>query len=238
MQRPPAGRARELRHELPLHAGNIGQPQRHLERQQLVSVERCDGSVHAARRRHRSQRRLPESGLLKLAAHAVGSYSLAQSVTLSNTGNAALTISSIATTGDFTQTSRCGLVLEAASSCTVDVSFAPTATGPRNGSLSVFSSAASSPTLADLSGTGGTASSKPMRLALAAASVTVTVTVKEGAGSVTFAVNRSGSFDGAVSVQFATADGSAIAGQDYAAVSGTLSWAPSDSEPLNDHRAG
>lgn len=127
-------------------------------------------------------------------------------------------------------------MLEAASSCTVDVSFAPTATGPRNGSLSVFSSAASSPTLADLSGTGGTASSKPMRLALAAASVTVTV--KEGAGSVTFAVNRSGSFDGAVSVQFATADGSAIAGQDYAAVSGTLSWAPSDSEPLNDHRAG
>lgn len=162
---------------------------------------------------------------LSFAAQAVGSYSLAQSVSLANTGNAALTISSIAATGDFIQTSHCGLVLAAGSSCTIDVSFAPTATGSRNGTLSVSSSAAGSPTLASLSGTGGTASSKPMRLALAAASVTV----KEGTGSAMFVVNRSGSFDGAVSVRYATADGSAVAGQDYTAVSGTLSWAPGDS---------
>ncbi len=164
---------------------------------------------------------------LSFAAQAVGSYSLAQSVTLSNTGNAALTISSIAATGDFSHISHCGLMLAAASSCTIEVSFAPTATGTRSGSLSVASSAASSPTLASLSGTGGTASSKPMRLALASASITV----KEGAGSAAFVINRSGSFDGAVSVRYATVDGSAIAGQDYAAVSGTLSWAPGDSAP-------
>ncbi|WP_428380426.1 choice-of-anchor D domain-containing protein [Nevskia ramosa] len=162
---------------------------------------------------------------LNFAAQAVGSYSLAQSVSLANTGNAALTISGIAATGDFMQTSHCGLVLAAGSSCTIDVSFAPTATGSRSGTLSVSSSAASSPTLASLSGTGGTASNKPMRLALAAASITV----KEGAGSAVFEVNRSGSFDGAVSVRYATADGSAIAGQDYTAASGTLSWAPGDS---------
>ena len=164
---------------------------------------------------------------LSFAAQAVGSYSLAQSVTLANTGNAALTISSIAATGDFSQTSHCGLVLAAGSSCTIEVSFAPTVTGSRNGTLTVTSSAASSPTLASLSGTGGTASSKPMRLALAAASVSI----KEGAGSAVFVVNRSGSFDGAVSVRYATADGSAVAGQDYTAVSGTLSWAPGDSAP-------
>lgn len=162
---------------------------------------------------------------MSFAAQAVGSYSLAQSVTLANTGNAALTISSIAATGDFLQTSHCGLVLAAASSCAIEVSFAPTATGLRSGTLSVFSSASSSPTLADLSGTGVTASSKPMRLALAAASVTV----KEGAGSAVFVVSRSGSFDGAVSVHYASGDGSAIAGQDYTAVSGTLSWVPGDS---------
>ncbi|WP_022976195.1 choice-of-anchor D domain-containing protein [Nevskia ramosa] len=162
---------------------------------------------------------------LNFAAQAVGSYSLAQSVSLANTGNAALTISGIAATGDFMQTSHCGLVLAAGSSCTIDVSFAPTATGSRSGTLSVSSSAASSPTLASLSGTGGTASNKPMRLALAAASINV----KEGAGSAVFEVNRSGSFDGAVSVRYATADGSAIAGQDYTAASGTLSWAPGDS---------
>lgn len=164
---------------------------------------------------------------LSFAAQAVGSYSLAQSITLSNTGNAALTISSIAATGDFSQTSHCGLVLAAGSSCTIDVSFAPTATGSRSGTLSVTSSAANSPTQANLSGTGGTASNKPMRLALAAASITV----KEGAGSAVFVVNRSGSFDGVVSVRYATVDGSAVAGQDYTAVSGTLSWAPGDSAP-------
>ena len=270
---------------------------------------------------------------LSFAAQAVGSHSPAQNVVLSNTGNAALTISSIAASGDFSQTHHCGLMLAASSSCDIEVTFAPTVAGPRNGTLSVFSSAAGSPTVASLdgsgvqaglgtsgplsfgnqavattsanqsvtvtntgaaaltvgtpslggenpgdyaivgsncsgsiapaascsigisfrpsaigsrnaslsipsnapgspasvplSGTGIAASGKVMRLALAAANVNI----KEGAGSAVFVVNRSGSLEGAISVRYASADGSAVAGQDYQATSGTLSWAPGDSAP-------
>jgi hypothetical protein len=54
------------------------------------------------------------------------------------------------------------------------------------------------------------------------------VSVDEAAGTVTFTVNRTGGSDGAVSVNFATADGTATAGQDYTANSGTLNFADGD----------
>ncbi len=50
----------------------------------------------------------------------------------------------------------------------------------------------------------------------------------EGSGVARVAVERSGGERGAVSVHFQTADGSARAGEDYTAVSGTLSWAAGD----------
>jgi hypothetical protein len=53
-------------------------------------------------------------------------------------------------------------------------------------------------------------------------------TVSEAGGAATIAVKRSGGDYGAVSVQYATADGSATAGQDYTTASGTLSWAAGD----------
>lgn len=52
--------------------------------------------------------------------------------------------------------------------------------------------------------------------------------VSEDAGSVTIRVERSNGEDGAVSVQYATSNGSAVAGQDYTAASGTLSWGAGD----------
>lgn len=53
-------------------------------------------------------------------------------------------------------------------------------------------------------------------------------TVGEGDGSRTITVQRTGGDDGAVSVQFATSNGSASAGSDYTPASGTLSWANGD----------
>ncbi|BAP33174.1 polymorphic membrane protein [Chryseobacterium sp. StRB126] len=44
-------------------------------------------------------------------------------------------------------------------------------------------------------------------------------------------VNRNGGSTGAVSVDYATSDGTAIAGTDYNAASGTLSWADGDMQP-------
>lgn len=49
--------------------------------------------------------------------------------------------------------------------------------------------------------------------------------VNETAGSVTITVYRSGGSPGAFSVDYATGNGSAQAGADYTAVSGTLTWA-------------
>jgi len=52
--------------------------------------------------------------------------------------------------------------------------------------------------------------------------------VSESNGSATINVQRVGGDDGAVSVQYATANGSAQAGSDYTASSGTLNWADND----------
>ena len=55
-----------------------------------------------------------------------------------------------------------------------------------------------------------------------------TYNVAQSAGSLTVTVDRSGSTSGDVSVNYATADGTAKAGTDYTASSGTLSWAAGD----------
>ncbi len=52
--------------------------------------------------------------------------------------------------------------------------------------------------------------------------------VNENGGSVTITVTRSGNSIGAVSVSYATSDGTATAGSDYTAANGTLSWANGD----------
>jgi uncharacterized repeat protein (TIGR01451 family) len=64
----------------------------------------------------------------------------------------------------------------------------------------------------------------PGTLALAATAVSI----GESAGSVVLTVNRTGGTDGAVAVSYATANGSASAGSDYTATSGTLTWAAGD----------
>ena len=54
--------------------------------------------------------------------------------------------------------------------------------------------------------------------------------VSEG-GTASIVVQRVGGDDGAVSVGYATSDGSAVAGADYTPRSGTLSWADGDDSP-------
>jgi Calx-beta domain-containing protein len=52
--------------------------------------------------------------------------------------------------------------------------------------------------------------------------------VGQAAGTLSVTVNRTGGSSGAVSVVYATADGTAVAGTDYTASNGTLSWASGD----------
>lgn len=53
----------------------------------------------------------------------------------------------------------------------------------------------------------------------------------ETAGSITITVNRTNTSTGAVSVNYATSDGLAVAGTNYTAASGTLSWGAGDLSP-------
>jgi hypothetical protein len=72
----------------------------------------------------------------------VGTTSPAQSVTLTNPGNAPLNIASIAASGDFTHTTTCGAILAVNGSCSISVKFTPTATGNRAGTLTITDNAA------------------------------------------------------------------------------------------------
>jgi hypothetical protein len=91
---------------------------------------------------------------LTFSRRTVGTTSSSQSVTLKNTGTATLSITSIATSGDFSQTNTCGSSRTAGQSCTISVRFKPTATGTRTGSLTVTDNASGSPHKVSLTGTG------------------------------------------------------------------------------------
>ena len=95
-------------------------------------------------------------GSLAFGDLASGSTSAAQSVTVTNPGSSAASVSSVSVTGPFSQTNTCGSSIAANGSCTVSVKFSPTSGGPLTGSLSVASSAPGSPLTVALSGTGVT----------------------------------------------------------------------------------
>jgi hypothetical protein len=99
----------------------------------------------------------------------VGTVSPAKTVTLSNTGTAPLTITTIASTGDFKQTNNCGTSVAVGASCSISVAFAPTATGTRTGTVIITDNAANSPQSVSLAGTGGApaATLSPTSLAFA-----------------------------------------------------------------------
>jgi hypothetical protein len=93
-------------------------------------------------------------GSLTFSSQPVGASSSTQNLTLSNTSSATLTISSIAVSGDFSETNTCGTSLAANTSCSISVTFTPTATGSRSGSLTVTDNAKPTTQSASLSGTG------------------------------------------------------------------------------------
>ena len=104
----------------------------------------------------------------------LGETSAAKTVTLTNSGSAALSISSITTSGDFalaTSSKPCGSTLAAGKNCQIKVTFAPTLIGAETGTLTINDNAANSPQTVPLSGTGGAPA------AITPASVTFTGTI-------------------------------------------------------------
>ncbi|PYV23735.1 MAG: hypothetical protein DMG27_14860, partial [Acidobacteria bacterium] len=104
---------------------------------------------------------LSPSPVPDFGSQSVGTTSAAKVVTLSNPSGVALTITSIGFTGtnpgDFGQTNNCPIspsTLAASATCTINVTFTPTATGTRSATLTVTDNASNSPQTAGVSGTG------------------------------------------------------------------------------------
>ncbi|MFL4907896.1 choice-of-anchor D domain-containing protein [Streptomyces sp. MMS24-I2-30] len=97
---------------------------------------------------------------LTFPSQALNTTSSAQTVTVTNTGTAAATVSAITTTGDFSQTNTCGTSIAASASCTVNVTFRPTVSGTRTGDLTIAGNASNGTTTVALTGTGAGTVSK------------------------------------------------------------------------------
>jgi hypothetical protein len=92
---------------------------------------------------------------LNYSTQAVATESAQQTVVVTNSGLASLTISRVATTGDYSETDTCvGASIAANQSCAVEVRFAPTVTGARNGVLTVYGNVPGGQAMVSLSGVG------------------------------------------------------------------------------------
>jgi len=94
------------------------------------------------------------TGNLTFATQLVGTSSASQVVTLTNTGNATLTITSLTSSGDFAQTNTCGSSVAAGANCTITVTFTPTNINTRSGAITIVDNAAGSPQSVTLTGKG------------------------------------------------------------------------------------
>ena len=135
---------------------------------------------------------------LSFTPQSEGITSAAQTVTLTNSGSAALSITNIAVAGanptDFAATNNCPPTLAGGASCVLSVSFKPLATGSRMATVNVSDNAPGSPQVISLSGTGTQASVSfapasisfgGQQVGTSSSPVTVTVT-NNGSGSLAF----------------------------------------------------
>ena len=93
---------------------------------------------------------------LTFGGQAVGTTSAGQNVTVSNTGGTAVTFTSIVTSGDFAGATlaQCPSIPVEGEPCVLSITFKPTATGTRNGTITFTDNATGSPQTVTLTGTG------------------------------------------------------------------------------------
>jgi len=85
----------------------------------------------------------------------IGLSSPSQMVTVTNVSNHSVTFTSIASSGDFSQSNTCPTMMTAGQKCTIAVIFTPTATGTRQGAVTLKDNCPGSPTQTiSLTGTG------------------------------------------------------------------------------------
>jgi hypothetical protein len=119
---------------------------------------------------------------LSFAAQPVATISATQIITVTNTGQAALVVSQIAATGDFSEIDDCTTApVTPGLTCTVQVRFLPTSTGSRTGVLTVYGNVSGGQATASLTGTATPSSAvvlNPITLGFAPTSVNATSTAQ------------------------------------------------------------
>lgn len=136
------------------------------------------------------------SSSLVFASQQINTTSLGQALTITNTGNASLTISNIAASGDFSQTNNCSTIA-AGASCAITVKFAPTVAGKRTGTITITDSAPGSPHSVSLTGTGSSAPTTDFSVTAASGSATISA---GQAASFTLNLASSGGFSQTVAL--------------------------------------
>lgn len=95
---------------------------------------------------------------LNFGDQTLSTTSTVRSIILTNTGSGVLTVSSVVASGDFAvvtvPATNCGGSLASLATCSLNVTFTPTATGGRTGAVTVTDNASGSPHVATLSGNG------------------------------------------------------------------------------------
>ena len=166
---------------------------------------------------------------LTFASQNIGTSSTPKVVTLTNTGSAALTVTSVsitgANTGDYSETNNCPESLGVNANCTISVTFKPTASGARIASVSIADSATGSPQSVTLSGTGAattptltvapttlTFPSQPLQTTSSPMSVTVTNSGTSAVQFTGFSITGANSSDYALGTGTCNATGTLAAG--------------------------
>jgi hypothetical protein len=97
-------------------------------------------------------------GALGFGNQGLGGTSAVQSVTLTNLGRSALTITSVTITGaqsgGYLQSNTCGNSVAANGNCQIKLTFTPSASGVRNATVIITDNATNSPQTVGLSGAG------------------------------------------------------------------------------------
>jgi phospholipase C len=101
---------------------------------------------------------------VRFGGQAVGTFSAADTVTLTNNQSSLLNISGVAVTGDFAVKNGCGSSLDVGASCSLGITFVPTAIGTRTGKMQIADSDSNSPQTITLTGTGSLLSVSPSNL--------------------------------------------------------------------------
>lgn len=93
---------------------------------------------------------------LTFSGQPVQTASSPQTITVTNAGSVALTVSNVTASGDFLATNNCPSTLAPGGTCQIPVTFTPSTTGTRTGTLTVSANVPNGQQTVGLSGTGTT----------------------------------------------------------------------------------